>query len=93
MASALCHTLHKDSRRALTQGCFHKHPERHTHRKLRDHDVPTLHEEPIPARLRQLRVVIQELEQDDVQVVTPRTEPQHVDTSETKWQIGCKKND
>ena len=41
---------------------------------LRNHGVPTLHVEPVPARLRQLRVVIQELEQDDVQVVTPRSE-------------------
>ena len=33
--------------------------------------------EPIRARLRQLRVVVQELEQDDDEVVTPRPEPQH----------------
>ena len=52
----LCHTLHKDSRRALTQACFHEHPERHTHRRVRDHGVPALHLEPIPARPRQIRV-------------------------------------
>ena len=33
--------------------------------------------EPIRARLRQLRVVVQELEQDDDEVVTPRPETQH----------------
>ena len=36
-----------------------------------------LHVEPIRARLRQLRVVLQELEQDDDEVVTPRPETQH----------------
>ena len=36
-----------------------------------------LHVEPIRARLRQLRVVFQELEQDDDEVVTPRLETQH----------------
>ena len=45
------------------------------------------HEEPIPARLRQLRVIIKELEQDHVQVVVLRPELQHVDTIETKAQI------
>ena len=38
--------------------------------------------------LRKLRVVVQELKQDDVEVVTPHPELQHVDTSETKAQIG-----
>ena len=33
--------------------------------------------EPIPARLRQLRVVVQEIEQDDDEVVTPRPDPRH----------------
>ena len=32
----LCHTLHKDGRRALTQACFQEHTDRHTHRRLRD---------------------------------------------------------
>ena len=59
----LCHTLHKDGRRTLTQACFHEHPERHTHRRLGDQGVPVLHEEPNPARLRQLLIVIKELEQ------------------------------
>ena len=36
-----------------------------------------LHVEPIRARLRQLRVVFQELERDDDEVVTPRPETQH----------------
>ena len=40
--------------------------------------------EPIRARLRQLRVVVQELEQDDDEVVTLRLELQHVDTSKNK---------
>ena len=44
---------------------------------VRRHYVPVLHVEPVPARLRQLRVVVQELEQDVVQAVTPRPEPQH----------------
>ena len=38
----------------------------------------------------QLRVVVQELEQDSNEVVTPRPEPQHVDTSKTKAQIWAK---
>ena len=45
------------------------------------------------ARLRQLRIVIKELEQDDVQVVAPRPEPQHIDTSATKAHIWAKKDD
>ena len=49
----------------------------HTHRRLGGDDVPVLHVEPICTRLRQLRVVVQELEQDDVEVVTPRPETQH----------------
>ena len=65
----------------------HERRERHAHGRVRRHNVPVLHVEPIPARLRQLRVVIQELEQDDVQVVTSRRESKHVDPSETKAQI------
>ena len=65
----------------------HQRPERHAHRGLRDDSVPVLHIEPIRARLRQLRVVVQELKQEDDEVVTPRPEPQHVDTSKTKAQI------
>ena len=59
-------------------------PERHAHRGLREDGVPALHIEPIRARLRQRRVVVQELKQDDDEVVTPRLEPQHVDTSKNK---------
>ena len=36
-----------------------------------------LHVGPVPARLRQLRVVVQELEQDADKVVTPRPDPRH----------------
>ena len=55
----------------------HQRPERRTHRGLRDDSIPVLHVEPTCTRLRQLRVVLQELEQDDDEVVTPRTETQH----------------
>ena len=43
--------------------CSHQRPERHAHCRVRDDGVPVLHVEPIRARLRQLRVVVQELEQ------------------------------
>ena len=66
--------------------CSHERPGRHAHCTVRDDGVPVLHVEPIHARLRQLRVVVQELEQDSNEVVTPRPEPQHVDTSKTKAQ-------
>ena len=46
--------------------------------------------EPIPARLRQLRVVIQEIEQDDVQVVTPRPEPHMSTRPKQKRKVGRK---
>ena len=49
---------------------------------VRRHYVPVLHIEPVPARLRQLRVVVQELEQDAVQAVIPRPEPQHAAMSD-----------
>ena len=49
-----------------------------------------LHAEPICTRLRKLRVVLQELEQDDDEVVTPRPESKHVDTYKTKAQIWAK---
>ena len=55
----------------------HQRPERHAHRGVRHDGVPVLHVEPIRARLRQLRVVLQELEQDDDEVVNPRPETQH----------------
>ena len=67
--------------------CSHQRRQRHAHRRLRDDGVPVLRIEPIPGRLRKLRVVVQELKQDDVEVVTPHPEPQHVDTSKTKAQI------
>ena len=57
--------------------CSHERPERHAHRRVRDDGVPVLHVEPICTRLRQLRVVLQELEKDDDEVVTPRPETQH----------------
>ena len=52
-------------------------PERHEHCRVRDDGVPVLQVEPIRSRLRQLRVVVQELEQDDDKVVTPRPDPRH----------------
>ena len=52
----------------------HLRPERHTHRGLRDDSIPMMHVEPMDTRLRQLRVVLQELEQDDVEVVALRPE-------------------
>ena len=55
----------------------HERPERHAHCRVQDDGVPVLHVEPIRARLRQLRVVVQELEQDSDEVVTPRPEIQH----------------
>ena len=64
--------------------CSHERPERRAHRGLQDDGVPVLQVEPIRARLRQLRVVVQELEQDDDEVVTLRLELQHVDTSKNK---------
>ena len=42
-----------------------------------DDGVPVLHVEPVCTRLRKLRVVLQELEQDDDEVVIPRPETQH----------------
>ena len=57
--------------------CSHERRERHAHCRVRDDGVPVLHVEPIRARLRQLRVVVQELEQDSNEVATPRPEPQH----------------
>ena len=65
-------------------------PERRTHRGLRHDRKPALHVEPIYARLRQFRIVIQELEQDDVEVVAPRPESKHAETSEAKAQIRAK---
>ena len=69
----------------------HERPERHTHRGLRHDSVPALHVEPIHARLRQLRIVIQEFEQDDVEVVAQRPESKHAETTETKAQTWAKK--
>ena len=47
--------------------------------------------QPIRARLRQLRVVLQDLEQDDDEVVTPRPETQHCGHEQkTKAQIRAK---
>ena len=49
-----------------------------------DDGVPVLHVEPIRARLRQLRVVVQELEQDSDEVVNPRQETQHCGHEQNK---------
>ena len=54
--------------------CSHQRPERHARCRVRDDGVPMLHVEPIRARLRQLRVVFQELQQDDDEVVSPETQ-------------------
>ena len=62
----------------------HQRSERHAHCRVRDDGVPVLHVEPIRARLRQLRVVLQELEQDDVEIVTPRPETQHCGHKQNK---------
>ena len=69
--------------------CSHQRPERHAHRGLQDDGVPVLHVQPVPARLRQLRVV-QELEQDDDQAVTPHPEPQHAAMSDQNRALGQK---
>ena len=63
---------------------WRRHAERHTHCRVRDDSVPVLHVEPIRARLRQLRVVVQELEQDDDEVVTPRPDPRHCGHEQNK---------
>ena len=56
--------------------------------------VPVLHVEQICTRLRKLRVVLQELEQDDDEVVTPRPETQHCGHEQrTKAQIRGKRDD
>ena len=55
----------------------HQRPERHAHCRIRDDGVPVLHVEPIRARLRQLSVVLRELEQDSEKVVTQLPETQH----------------
>ena len=57
---------------------------------VRRHHVQVLHVELVPARLRHLRVVVQELEQDAVQAVTPRQEPQHAAMSDQNRAFGQK---
>ena len=57
---------------------------------VRRHYVPVLHVEPVPARLPKLRVVVQELEQDAVQAVTPHPEPQHAAMSDQNRAFGQK---
>ena len=66
----------------------HQRPKRHAHRGLRHDGVPVLRAQPVPARLRQLRVVVQELERDDDQAVTPRPEPQHAAMSDQNRALG-----
>ena len=71
--------------------CSHERPERHAHCRVRDDGVPVLHVEPICARLRKLRVVLQELEQDDDEVVTPTPgDPPLWTRAKTKAQIWAK---
>ena len=53
--------------------------------------VPVLHVAPICTRLRQIRVVLQELEQDDVEVVAPRPGSKHVDTGRKTTQRAVNK--
>ena len=73
--------------------CFHERPECHPHRGLRDDGVPVLHVEPIRARLRQLRAIVQELEQDDVEVVTPLPETQRCGHEQNKSATSGKRDD
>ena len=83
------HTNHSKNREkqkseamCLACACYRK--ERHAHCRVRDDGVPVLHVEPIRARLRQLGVVVPELELDDFEVVTPRTETQHCGRAKKK---------
>ena len=68
------------------RACSHQRPERHAHCRVWDDGVPVLHVEPTCTRLRQLRVVLQELEQDDDEVVTPSMSTR----AKTKAQIRAK---
>ena len=70
----------------------HQRPERHAHCRVRGRTgVPVLQVEPIRARLRQLRVVVQELEQDSDEVVTPTpADPALWTRAKTKAQIRAK---
>ena len=65
--------------------CSHQRPESHVHCRVRDDGVPVLHVGPICAKLRKLRVVV---EQDEDQVVTPR--PNMSTRAKTKAQIRAK---
>ena len=71
--------------------CSHQRPERHAHCRVWDDGVPVLQVEPIHARLRQLRVVVQELGQDSDEVVTPRGDPALWTRAKTKAQIRAKR--
>ena len=73
--------------------CSHQRLERRAHCRVRDDGVPVLHVEPLCTRLRKLRAVLQELEQDDDEVVTPRPETQHVDTCKNKSANSGKRDD
>ena len=73
--------------------CSHERPERHAHRGLGDDGVPVLHAEPIRAKLRQLRVVVQELEQDSDEVVTPRPETQNCEHEQKNKSTNLGKRD
>ena len=70
--------------------CFHQCGQRPSHRGLRDDGVPVLHIESIPARLRQLRVVVQELQEDDVEVVTHARRPSMSTRAKQKRKFGQK---
>ena len=66
---------------------------RHAHCRVRDDGVPVLHVEPIRPRLRQLRVVVQQLEQDRDEVVTPRSETQQCGHEQNKSANSGKRDD
>ena len=88
-SSHLCNSFQQKSKKVercvlrvlvTIPACSHQRLERHAHCRVRDDGVPVLHAEPICTRLRKLRVVLQELEQDADEVVTPRPESKHVVT-------------
>ena len=57
---AMCNECARDNSRVLPSA-----PKRHAHCRVQDDDIPMLHVEPTCTRLRHLRVVLQELEQDE----------------------------
>ena len=73
--------------------CSHARPERRAHCRVREDGVPVLHVERIRARLRQPRVVVQELEQNSDEVVTPRPKTQHCGHEQNKSANLSKRDD